>query len=101
MHVFDRLNRNSAGVVELVKINGVPKQDEYLVLPFGRRIEYAKKIEEFKTTAQKTYLSQKRRNWRSAVAEARRLYKATQYYARFHAGEHYFDDTFEFYYKTA
>lgn len=65
--------------------------------PFGRQIEPLKKIEAFTTdpTTQSLWLSAKRKSFRSAMAEFKRLYRPTQFYAR-HRPE---DDSFQVFYK--
>ncbi len=83
------------------KIDGLPKDTAYNAMPFGRQIEYRHAIEAFKASAQKTWVSSKRKSTASALAEFKRLYKPTQYFFVNHDGPGYHDDSFEVWYKTA
>lgn len=95
--MWDNLNRDSA--IVRFKISGMPKDSTYNGLPFGRRIEYAKTIDEFKRSARVVHLSQKRQSYKKAIREAIELYDVAEYYCRFHANAQCFDDSFEFFFK--
>ena len=90
------LFNGSSTVVVVMKIDGVPK--DYNKMPSGRQIEYRHVIEEFKAKAKSVWLSQKHRSYRTAIAEAKKLYNAKQYYCRFNNAPYYWDHSFEFFY---
>lgn len=81
----------------LCKIKGVPAN--YDTLPFGRQIEYHGTIGDFKARAKSTWLSQKRKSWRTALKEFKSLHKGVrEYYAQFYADPHHYDDSFQLWY---
>ncbi len=84
-----------------IKDLGITDKD-FLALPFGRRIEYSRKIEAFKQTARHVYISQKRRSHAAAWREFRDLYEPTQWYTQFvdegrHGGR---DDSFQVFFTS-
>lgn len=82
----------------LCRVKDVPK--DFHKLPFGRQIDHWKKIREFQANAKSTHVSQKRQNWRKAIKEFKDLYCVDEFYTKFHAGEHYWDDSFEVWYTS-
>lgn len=82
------------------KISGMPKDTEYNKLSFGRKIEYREQIKQFKETAKSTHLSQKRQSYSKAIREFVKLNNVTEYYCSFYCDPNYYDDSFEFFYKT-
>lgn len=84
--------------VILCNIKGIPK--EYADLPFGRQLDFAKQIEEWKKTANSIHLSQKRQSYKKAIREFKELYDPTEYFTKFHADkDNYWDDSFQVFYK--
>ena len=69
----------------------------YYQKSFGQQIEPLKKINAFinDPATQSVWLSAKRKSFRTAMAEFKRLYKPTQFYTR-HRPE---DDSFQVFYK--
>lgn len=86
--------------IRVFKIRGLPKDEDFHVLPFGRQIEYQRRIDEFKASAQTTWLSQKRQSYKSAIRDAVKLLTVAEYFCHFAANEHCSDDSFEFWYTT-
>jgi hypothetical protein len=82
-----------------LKITGMPSEREYNALPFGRQLEFAQKLKEFKVTAKVTHLSQKRQTYQKAIKEAISLYGVKEYWCEFYNEPHCKDDSFEFWYK--
>lgn len=82
------------------KINGLPTDTEFGRLPFGRQVELAAKIKEFKSSAQVIHLSQKRQSYIKAIQVARKLYRVDQYYCQFHNSPAYKDDGFAFFFTA-
>jgi hypothetical protein len=82
-----------------IKITGLPKEKEYAALPFGRRIEYARKIEEFKATAKTGWISQKRQTSAKAFRDFVNLNDVTQYYAEYVDDGFVRDDSYQIWYK--
>lgn len=76
------------------------KDKALAALPFGRQIEYLKKIQEWLKDAKSIHISQKRVSYTKAIKEAIDLYDVKEYYCKFYSGEFYFDDSFEFFYKN-
>ena len=93
------INVQSGKIVKF-KIPSLGITDTQLAgLPFGRQIEYRKKIEAWKFDAIMGYVSQKRTSYTKAIREFVKLYNVKEYYCSFHASDDYFDDSFEFYWK--
>ena len=82
------------------KIKGLPKNKEYVALPFGRRLEFDFAIGTFKAKARKVHLSQKRQTYSKAIREAIDLYNVDQYFCKFSCNDNVKDDSFEFFYTT-
>lgn len=80
------------------KIKGFPKVAEFNAMPFGRQIEWHKKIQEFKAKAKDTHISQKRITNAKAIREFIDLYNVDEYYCEFHDSPDYRDDTFQVWY---
>ncbi len=77
-------------------------QEEYKGMSFGQRLEYTRKIEEWKRSAKSTHISQKRISSSKAISEFKSLYKPKEYYSSFYSKDsspNYWDDTFEIFYK--
>lgn len=86
--------------VVLFKINSLGITPSQLkAMPFGRRIEYYSKIKEWQKTAKLNHISQKRTKYKKAINEFIKLNDVKEYYCAFSAGDDYFDDSFEFYWK--
>ena len=84
------------------KIAGLGVTDkQFNTMPFGRQIEYARKIEEFKLSAKSTHVSQKRRTHAAAWREFVQLNDVKEYYTSFVDCANARDDVFEVWYKTA
>lgn len=82
------------------KINGLGITDkQYDALPFGRQIEYAKKIEAFKASAKSVHISQKRKSHAAAWKEFKELYNPTEWFTTYLDGPTARDDSFEVWYK--
>ena len=83
------------------KINGLGITDkEFNKLPFGRQVEFHKKIKEFKDRAKSTHVSQKRRSHAAAWREFKELYSPEEYYAEYEDGDSVRDDSFQVFYIT-
>jgi hypothetical protein len=80
-----------------IKIDGIPSN--WNTLPFGRQIEFWPKLKEFKESAKKTYVSQKRKSGVMAWSEFVKLYKPKQFYAVYHDSLDYRDDSYEVFYQ--
>lgn len=85
-------------MITLFKLKGVP--NNFTSLPFGRRMEYHRTIETFKQSAKRSHVSQKRVPYRKAIKEFIKLNDVDEYYCSFHSELEYFDDTFEFFYRS-
>lgn len=81
------------------KINGVIKDKDYNNLSFGRQLEYRRKIDEFKATAKRTHISQKRISHAKAWKEFIEQYQPTEYYTSYYDEQFCRDDSFEVFYK--
>lgn len=84
------------------KITGLGITDTaYNQLPFGRQLEFAKKIQEFKESAKTVHISQKRRSHAKAWKEFKELYQATEWFTLYEDGDRVRDDSFQIWYKCA
>jgi hypothetical protein len=83
------------------KIKGVFPEKQFNALPFGRQIDTLRVFENFKMDSMCIWLSQKRQTYTKAIREAVALLGVTEYYTCFHAEPHYYDDSFQFWYKTS
>lgn len=74
---------------------------EFNKLPFGRQIEYFRKLEEFKSSPEtkKTWVSQKRKTTSKAIKEFKQLYQPKEFYLVVNNSENYRDDSFEIFYR--
>lgn len=82
------------------KINGLGITDTaYNNLPFGRRLEYAKKIQEFKLNAKSVHISQKRRSHAAVWKEFKELYQPTEWYVQYEDSPNIRDDSFQVWYR--
>lgn len=86
-------------MITLCKIDGVPS--DYNSMPFGRQIEFLRKIETFKSIAKQDWISQKRTPYKKAIREFIRLNNVKSYFCKFNADEYCFDDSFEIYYTQS
>ena len=75
-------------------------ETQFKGMPFGRQIEYIRKIEEWKKSAKSTHLSQKRTSYLKAIRDFCRLNDVAEYFCEFHNEPTYWDDSFEFWYTT-
>ena len=83
------------------KINGIDITDkQYNSLPFGRQIEFHKKIQEFKSRAKKIHVSQKRTTHTKAMREFKDLHKAVEWFTQYEDSPTCRDDSFEVFYTT-
>ena len=73
---------------------------EYKTLPFGRQIEYAGKIKEFKDKAKHGHVGQKRTTHAKAIKEFKALHDVNEYWYSYHDTEFCRDDSFEIYYTV-
>lgn len=80
------------------KIAGVPK--DYASMPFGRRIEYANTIKQFKSVANTGWMSIKRTTLASAWKEFKALHNPTQWYFEDTSAPGYRDDSVQVWYTT-
>lgn len=81
------------------KIKGLGITDkEYRSMPFGRQIEYRRKIDDFMSRAKSVHISQKRRTHAAAWKEFKGLYEPEEYYASYHDESGYRDDSFQVWY---
>lgn len=86
----------------LFKIDNVPDCKTYNAMCFGHQLEHAFKIRQFCETAKSVWLSQKQQHYKTAIAEAKKLYNVQQYFCRFQADKkRCFDDTFQFFYTSS
>lgn len=69
-------------------------------LPFGRQIEFFRKIEEFKQTAKTNHFGQKRISFAKGLREFRKLYGVTEFYCINRNGPNWKDDSTEIWYKN-
>jgi hypothetical protein len=81
------------------KLKGFPSEAEFKAMPFGRRIEWFQKIEQFKKEAKVAGVSQKRQPYAKAIREFVKLYRPTEYFTSFYSSPDYWDDGFEVWYK--
>ena len=85
--------------IKKFKIQGLPTDTEFARLPFGRQIEHARKIEGFKNSAKKDWISIK--GDKNANKEIKKFLKAVgscQYYCKYNDSDNCRDDSFEIYY---
>lgn len=75
------------------------KEKDFNILPFGRQIEYFKKIEEWKKAAKRIHISQKRCSTAKALKEFKDLYRPTEYFFVDNQTANYKDDSIEIWYK--
>lgn len=75
-------------------------ETQFKAMSFGRQIEYIRKIEEWKKSANSTHLSQKRTTYTKAIREFCRFNDVAEYYCSFHNEPTYRDDSFEFWFTT-
>ena len=75
------------------------KQADFDCLPFGRQIEYMRKIESFKASAKNTHISQKRQSFTKALKDFRTHYRPKSYYCRVRTGTNWHDDSVEIWYN--
>ena len=80
------------------KIDGMISAKEYNSLPFGRRFEHRRKIQEFQEKAKKNYLGTKRTKLKTALREFLKLYEAKQYYFMTREDTMWKDDSVEIWY---
>jgi len=81
------------------KIAGMISESEYNRLPFGRQIEYRKRISEFQQRATVVHVSIKRRAFSTALRESIKLYNAAEWYVvPFNDSQFCRDDSFAFHY---
>lgn len=91
-----------SNLIHRFKINDLGcTEKEFASMPFGRQIEFSRKLEAFKTEpdVMHTWLSQKRTTSAKAIAEFKKMMRVKEYYCSFHDDENYRDDTFQFYYR--
>ncbi len=84
---------------ENFKIKDVLPAKEYLKLPFGRQLEYAGKIKQFKDSAKRCFVSIKHRSFSKAWKEFVDLHKPVEYYYRYRHDANGKDDSVEIFYK--
>lgn len=83
------------------KILGLGLTDKaYSKLPFGRQIEYTRKIQTFIASAKSVHISQKSRSHTAAWKEFLELYRPDQYYAKFNDAVDCRDDSFQVFYTS-
>lgn len=87
-------------LIRKFKINGCPTEKEFNSLSFGQQIDHLRKMREFQESSKHTWVSQKRISSTKAVAEAKKLFDAKEYYCQFHDSPDYRDDSFEFWYRA-
>lgn len=82
------------------KITSLGITDKQLAeLPFGRQLEYLRKIQAWKEGAEYVWLSQKRRSHAAAFKEFRAAHPQAEYFYEVHDSREYRDDTFQVFYK--
>lgn len=74
-------------------------EKEFAAMPFGCRIEYFKRFEEFKASAKWTWVSQKRKTSAKAIKEFLDLHKPLSYFCSFQDSGEVRDDTFKIFYN--
>ncbi|OPZ88436.1 MAG: hypothetical protein BWY73_01664 [candidate division TA06 bacterium ADurb.Bin417] len=74
-------------------------EKQFAALPFGRKVEYFKKFEEFKASAKSTWVSQKRKTSTNAIKEFLDLHKPLSYFCSFQDSGEVRDDTFKVFYN--
>jgi hypothetical protein len=62
------------------KSRGIPSEKEFNKLPFGRKIEFFKKIDEFKQNAKRGHIDQKRRTLTKGKKEFKDLYRPKEFF---------------------
>lgn len=83
------------------KIAGMIPETEFNRIPFGRQIEYRKRISEFQQRATVVHVSIKRRAFSTALRESIKLYNAAQWYvAPFNDSQFCRDDSFAFHFVS-
>lgn len=75
------------------------KEKHFNILPFGRQIEYLRKIDDWKKTAKKIHISQKCRSTAKALKEFKDLYRPSEYFFVDRETANYRDDSIEIWYK--
>lgn len=78
----------------------MPKEKDFNGMPFGRQIEHFKKLQEFKETAKRGHLGQKRKSTAAALKEFIQLYNVVEYYFKDTETSCYRDDSLEIFYKS-
>lgn len=79
-----------------VKVDGVPKDCH--LLPFGRQIEYLRKLDSFRKSAKITWISIKRQSVAKAWKEFIAMFKPSQWVAQWVESEYAKDDSIKVYY---
>ena len=87
--------------IQKFNIPGMPADSDYKNLPFGRKIEYRQKIQDFKNDpkTKKDWISIK--GDKNANKEIKKFLKAVgscQYYCKYNDSDNCRDDSFEIYY---
>jgi hypothetical protein len=83
-----------------VHINDI--DNEFFKMPFGRQIEYAKKIKDFTSKAKKVNVGAKGKPTLSAVKDWIKTNKPTQFYAKWKSdNSNYKDDSVELFYMNS
>ena len=82
-----------------IKSLGITEK-EYAGLPFGRKIDYIRKINEFKNTAKTNHVSQKRKKSSTALKEFLKLYNVDEYYCSFYDTNQCRDDSYQIWYTV-
>lgn len=80
---------------------GIPTDKELNAMPFGRQIEYIRRIQAWQEGKKKAYVSQKRQSFAKAIKEFKDLYQPSEWYTRTkpkNKSPNYYDDGIEIYY---
>lgn len=100
MDIFTKLMQNKQTVKYKFNNKTFPSPVQLENLPFGRKILFLKQIQQFKSEAKKTYISQKRTTAGHAIKEFVKLYDVKEYYCIFYDTDQIRDDTFLVWYKN-
>jgi hypothetical protein len=76
------------------------KDREFNSIPFGRQLEYFRKIEDFKNSAKSTHFGQKYITFEKGLKDFLKLYQVTEYYCINRNNADWKDDSTEIWYKT-
>jgi len=73
---------------------------QFAAMPFGRKIEFHRKIADFQNESKSSCLNTKRKTIKAALKEFTALYGVSEYYFVERQGDSWHDDSIQIWYKT-